>query len=80
MAATHAAENHGIVLSVRGSVIDVRFDHNLPAINTLLRAGDKAQVLIEVWAQLDAHRVRGIAMTPPQGLSRGTSKIGRAHV
>src|SRR6202046_5464600 len=73
MAATHAAENHGIVLSVRGSVIDVRFDRNLPAINNLLRAGDKAQVLIEVWAQLDAHRVRGIAMTPAQGLARGTS-------
>jgi F-type H+/Na+-transporting ATPase subunit beta len=73
MAATHAAENHGIVLSVRGSVIGARFDRNLPAINNLLRAGDKAQVLIEVWAQLDAHRVRGIAMTPAQGLARGTS-------
>ena len=66
------SENHGIVLSVRGSVIDARFDRNLPAINNLLRAGDQAQVLIEVWAQLDAHRIRGIAMTPPQGLARGT--------
>ena len=73
MVATHAAENHGIVLSVRGSVIDVRFDRNLPAINNLLRAGEQAQVLIEVWAQLDAHRVRGIAMTPAQGLARGMS-------
>src|SRR5271167_3626767 len=73
MVATHATENHGIVLSIRGSVIDVRFDGKLPAINNLLRAGDKAQVLIEVWAQLDPHRVRGIAMTPPQGLARGTS-------
>ncbi len=65
--------NHGTVLSVRGSVVDVRFERNLPAINTLLRAGGKGQVLIEVWAQLDAHRVRGIAMTPPQGLARGAS-------
>src|SRR3984885_10435581 len=73
MATTHAAENHGIVLSVRSSVIDARFDGKLPAINNLLRAGDQAQVLIEVWAQLDAHRVRGIAMTPAQGLARGTS-------
>jgi F-type H+/Na+-transporting ATPase subunit beta len=71
MIATHASENHGSVLSVRGSVIDARFDRNLPAINNLLRAGVNAQVLIEVWAQLDAHRVRGIAMTPPQGLARG---------
>src|SRR6202451_2769039 len=64
-------ENRGTVLSVRGSVIHARFDLHLPAINNLLRAGDHAQVLIEVWAQLDAHRVRGIAMTPPQGLARG---------
>jgi F-type H+-transporting ATPase subunit beta len=65
-------QGSGTVLSVRGSVIDVHFDSNLPAINNLLRAGDRAQVLIEVWAQLDAHRIRGIAMTPPQGLARGT--------
>jgi F-type H+-transporting ATPase subunit beta len=65
-------ENHGTVLAVRGSVIDVHFGHDLPAINTLLRAGDRPPVLIEVWAQLDANRVRGIAMTSPQGLARGT--------
>ena len=64
-------ENHGTVLSVRGSVIDIHFGHDLPAINNLLRVGDQAPVLIEVWAQLDAHRVRGIAMTSPQGLARG---------
>ena len=44
---------------------------NLPSINNLLRAGDEGRILIEVWAQLDAHRIRGIAMTSPQGLARG---------
>ncbi len=68
-----ASGNHGTVLSVRGSVVDVRFEKKLPPINNLLRAGERGQVLIEVWAQLDANRVRGIALTPPQGLSRGTS-------
>jgi F-type H+-transporting ATPase subunit beta len=68
---TRALESHGSVLSVRGSVIDVHFDHNLPPINNLLRAGEGKQVLIEVWAQLGPERVRGIAMTSPQGLSRG---------
>ena len=29
------------------------------------------QIVIEVLAQLDAHRVRGIALTPTQGLARG---------
>lgn len=65
--------NRGSVLSVRGSVIDVRFERQLPSINNLLRAGSRGEVLIEVWSQLDAQRVRGIAMTPAQGLSRGSS-------
>jgi F-type H+-transporting ATPase subunit beta len=73
MIETNASGNHGTVLSVRGSVVDVHFDRNLPSINNLLRAGDEGKVLVEVWAQLDAHRIRGIAMTPPQGLTRGTS-------
>jgi F-type H+-transporting ATPase subunit beta len=59
------------VVSVRGSVIDVHFDEGLPDIHHLLHAGDAASIVIEVMAQLDAHRVRGIAMTPTQGLARG---------
>jgi len=73
MSTPSAPQNTGTIVSVRGSVIDVQFDHRLPAINNILRAGDKGQVLIEVWAQLTEHRVRGIAMTAPQGLARGTS-------
>jgi F-type H+-transporting ATPase subunit beta len=67
-----ASDNYGTVVSVRGSVIDVRFERALPAINNILRGGDRAQVQIEVWAQLDPHRVRGITMTPAQGLARGS--------
>ena len=58
-------------MSVRGSVVDVKFDSQLPPIYTVLRAGDQQQIVIEVLAQLDAHRVRGIALTPTQGLARG---------
>lgn len=61
----------GIVVSVRGSVIDVRFEEHLPPIYSLLRAGNDGRIAIEVLSQLDAHRVRGIALTPTQGLSRG---------
>lgn len=60
----------GSVVSVRGSVIDIRFDGHLPPIYSLLHAKD-GEIAIEVLAQLDAHRVRGIALTPTQGLSRG---------
>ena len=61
----------GEVVAVRGSVVDVRFDAALPQITTLLQAGRDAKVLVEVATHLDAHRLRGIALTATQGLARG---------
>ena len=66
-----SAPNVGVVLSVRGSVVEIRFDANLPPIHSLLRAGAEGQIVIEVLAQSDAQRVRGIALTSTQGLARG---------
>lgn len=63
--------NLGVVVSVRGSVVDVRFNQQLPPIHALLHAGDDAEIVIEVLAQRDASLVRGIALTPTQGLARG---------
>ena len=65
------APNTGVVSSVRGTVVDVRFDGDLPVIHTLLRAGADGHIAIEVLAQRDARHVRGIALTPTQGLARG---------
>jgi len=62
--------NTGVVVSVRGSVVDIVFDEHLPPINSLLHARE-GKIAIEVLSQLDAHRVRGIALTPTQGLARG---------
>ncbi len=64
---------HGTVVAVRGSVVDARFEHDLPHINTVLRTGRDREIVIEVLAQLDEHQVRGIALTPTQGLARGMS-------
>ena len=61
----------GVVVAIRGSVVDMRFDGPLPVIHSLLHAGDGGQVAIEVLAQRDAQHVRGIALTPTQGLARG---------
>ena len=63
--------NLGAVVSVRGSVVDVRFEEHLPPIHSVLRAGEKGRIVIEVLAQRDARHVRGIALTPTQGLARG---------
>ncbi len=61
----------GTVVSVRGSVVDVRFEGRLPPIYSVLHAGTGDPIVIEVLAQQDARHVRGIALTPTQGLARG---------
>ncbi|WP_269849274.1 hypothetical protein [Methanosarcina horonobensis] len=67
----HNSSNFGTVVSVRGSIVDVLFEKHLPHVYTLLRAGKKSQIAIEVLTQLDSHHVRGIALTPTEGLARG---------
>lgn len=68
-------KNSGKVISVRGSVVDIRFEHYLPSIYTLLRAGEEQQIAIEVQSQLNQNCVRGIALTPTQGLARGMAVV-----
>ncbi|MDA8090490.1 MAG: F0F1 ATP synthase subunit beta [Nitrospiraceae bacterium] len=64
--------NEGTVTAIRGSVVDAEFTDRLPRINNLLRAGAKQHIAIEVASHLDARTVRGIALTPTQGLARGS--------
>ena len=66
-----AARNQGVIVSVRGSVVDARFAKQRPSIYSLLHTGPNLEIAIEVQAQPDAHLVRGIALTPTQGLARG---------
>jgi F-type H+-transporting ATPase subunit beta len=61
---------NGSVLSVRGSVVDVKFNKNLPHIHGILYAKDK-KIVLEVMAQISADKIRAIALTPTQGLARG---------
>ena len=63
--------NVGAVVAVRGSVVDVRFDRDLPPIGTLLATGANGAIVLEVLAQRDLRHVRAIALTPTQGLARG---------
>ena len=66
-------KNMGYVVAIRGSVVDIRFDEWLPQIHTVLytgNQGDICPIVIEVMEQLDSHHVRGIALTPTQGLAR----------
>jgi F-type H+-transporting ATPase subunit beta len=66
------ASNSGTVISVRGSVIDCHFPKKIPLIYNLLKAGEDGGVAIEVQVHLNSEVVRGVALTPTQGLARGS--------
>jgi F-type H+-transporting ATPase subunit beta len=68
--------SQGSVVSIRGSVIDVRFPlGKLPPIRNALRTGENGKIRIEVMTQLNAEVVRGISLTPTQGLERGAAVV-----
>jgi F-type H+-transporting ATPase subunit beta len=61
----------GRVASIRGSVVDAVFPERIPPIYNLIATTHDPRVVIEVLSHLDSHTVRGIALTPTQGLGRG---------
>ena len=65
----------GTVISVRGSVVDARFTEGLPPLHNRLLAGEDVQVVIEVISHLTSELARGIALTPTQGLARGSRVV-----
>ncbi|MEJ2032047.1 MAG: F0F1 ATP synthase subunit beta [Deltaproteobacteria bacterium] len=73
------AANFGIVLSVRGSVVDARFPQNLPGIHHELQVGDENKIIIEVESHLDSETVRGIALNSTRGLARGAVVRDTGH-
>jgi F-type H+-transporting ATPase subunit beta len=65
----------GTVISVRGAVVEVRFDDGpLPPIDTaMIVAWDRTEpLMLEVHSHVDANIVRGIALQATSGLARGT--------
>ncbi|KAB2947984.1 MAG: F0F1 ATP synthase subunit beta [Candidatus Methanoperedens sp.] len=71
-----AQVNTGTVVSIRGSVIDIRFQDKLPEIHNQLTAGP---IDIEVLIHITPEVVRGIALVPTQGLARGATVIDTGH-
>ena len=69
------AGRRGRVLSVRGSVVDVRFPSPLPAVGEALRTGEQGAVVLEVAEHPDPTRARCIALTSTRGLARGAAVI-----
>lgn len=64
--------NKGKIIAIRGSVVDMEFLNQLPAINNLIECG---KVFLEVVLHLDVKTIRGIALASTQGLKRGDEVI-----
>jgi F-type H+-transporting ATPase subunit beta len=68
----------GVVTSVRGSVVEARFDEAMPSIGSRLEiraVQSEGPVIIEVVSHVARNLVRGLALTPTRGISRGTEII-----
>ena len=68
-------ENVGFVVATRGSVVDIRFEENLPTINAVVKTGKNLEIILETQMQLDKKHIRCIALTPTQGLARGMKAV-----
>ena len=71
--------NPGTVISIRGSVVDARFENQIPSLFHVLKTGEEGKIIIEVITHLDSKTVRGIALTSTQGLAPGSRIIDTGH-
>jgi F-type H+-transporting ATPase subunit beta len=74
----------GIVVAVRGPVIDVDFENYLPEINEAVEIkfnleGTEQALICEVAAHLGDNRVRTIAMDASDGISRGQKVVAKQN-
>ena len=70
---TEVTRSDGAVAAVRGSVVDVRFESELPGLLEALyvRVSDERRVPLEVQQHLSESAVRTVALTFTEGLQRG---------
>jgi F-type H+-transporting ATPase subunit beta len=68
---TDARQSQGTILSVNGSIVDIHFENNLPAVQTKVTTGKDHSVILEVASHISEEIVRTIALAPTAGLCRG---------
>lgn len=68
-----AKQNKGIIISISGPVVDVRFENTVPAINDALIVNlpNKKTLTLEVAFEIGSHEVKTLALGSTDGLSRG---------
>lgn len=65
-------DNRGKIVAIKGSIIEVLFEKRLPALRNLLKTVTKTPVYIEVFEYIELTKIKGIALTPAEGLTVGT--------
>lgn len=75
-----AKANIGHIVAIQGSVIDIRFEDGLPAVFNELKTGEDQSLSVEVQSHLDGCTLRGLAMGPTRGLSRGMEVVDTGHM
>lgn len=73
------ASNIGKIKAVQGSVIEVEFLKDLPAIYSELKTGKNGELVAEVQGYINETTVRALAMGQTQGLCRGMEIIDTGH-
>ena len=73
-------ENEGIIISISGPVVDVRFPKNPPKVNEALevKLENKEILVLEVAFIIGNNEVKTLALGPTDGLYRG-QKVQRTH-
>ncbi|PQA89576.1 F0F1 ATP synthase subunit beta [Hyphococcus luteus] len=65
----------GTVTGIEASVVDVRFPGQTPALNTMLRIGEKGEIVAEVASLTGPHTVRALVFTPSKALALGAPVV-----
>lgn len=69
-------KNKGKIVQIIGSVIDVRFENDLPSLyNAIEVEFNDETVVLEVMQHLGDHKVRCVSMHPTDGLKRGMEAV-----
>lgn len=61
----------GTIVAIRGSVVDIHFDGQIPEINHMLLSGVRRDVIIEVAELSGPHSVKGLIFSGQHGLALG---------
>ena len=71
----HEDGDVGRVIAIRGSIVDVEFDEDLPGVYYLLQVQGEPEVAIETVMLLDDRTVRCVAFQPTSGIARGATVV-----